>query len=119
MTGASSITGVGAGVARGVDFGLAVAAGLGVARGAGGGVERGGGNLIGSSVFSTGAAVGRGRGCGRTGSGVDFGAGAGSIDSRAFRKRSRLRCSSEETCALSTWLAEIAASNDKATAMWK
>ena len=110
MTGASSITGVGAGVERSAAFGFGVALGLAVGAdfvitrgtGVGAGVERGGGNLIGSSDLSTGGAVGRGRGCGRTGAGVDLGAGAGSIASRARRKSSRLRCSSEETCAFDT-----------------
>ena len=94
----------GGGVARGAGgvalaFGVARGSGVDFGRGLGGGVERGGGSVIGWRGCSTDSSTGRGRGCGRTGGRAGVAAGTGSIDSRALRKRSRLRCSSAEICA--------------------
>lgn len=71
-------------------------------------MERGDGRVIGSRGCSTDSATGRGRGWGRTAGRTGEAAGAGSIDSRAWRKRLRLRCSSGEICAG----AESAAENE-------
>ena len=107
-SGSSATTGGGclrSGGAGGSGFGVGFGSTFGVAlgRGVGGGVERGGGKVIGS-IGSSGcsmpsATTGRGRGCGLTGALAGVAAGAGSIDSRALRNKSRLRCSSAEICA--------------------
>ena len=103
-SGSSATSGGGSARGAGVAFGFGVARGSGVGLGFGvaGGVARGGGKVIGfigSSGCSTPSETGRGRGCGRTGGLEGVAAGAGWMDSRALRNKSRLRCSSAEICA--------------------